>query len=86
MDGQELTNRAVSDNRILYKSGDFTVAAQKVKSLVPSFSDPLTSRSPYSSHVRIGDRLQGSGDERIEMHWTVPWRSVGLSKKMELML
>ena len=60
----------VPDNRILYKSGDLTVAAQKVKSLIPSFSDPLTSRSPYSSHVRIGDRLQGSGDERIQMHWT----------------
>ena len=58
------------DNRMLYKSGDFTVAAQKVKSLIPSFSDPLTSRSPYSSHVRIGDRLQDSGDERIQMYWT----------------
>ena len=76
----------VPDNRILYKSGDFTVAAQKVKSLISSFSDPLTSRSPYSSHVRIGDRLQGSGDERMEMQWTVRRTSVGLSKEMELML
>ena len=83
MDGSELTNHAVPDSGIVYKSGDCTAAAQQVKSLISSFSDPLTSRSPYSSHVHIGDRLQGCVDEGIEVRGTVPWRSGSLSKEME---
>ena len=52
-----------ADKRIVYKSGDFAVVAYKLKSLVPNLSDPLTSRSPYSSHISMCDRLQGTRNE-----------------------
>ena len=53
----------VSDKRIVYQSGDFAVVVYKLKSLVPNLGDPLTSWSPYSSHISICDRLQGTRNE-----------------------
>ena len=81
---QGSAHRTTPDDGVINKSGYFTMTVQNFKSLIPNFTDPLTSRSPNSSDESVACRQHGSRDEGSLLHHMVAWASQDFCKKKKL--